>query len=135
MKPSRFTVIIKIGQGKQDFVKYHNVTKLDSLERYCDRTFPDWRFINVYNPYTNEWMDCIKRNSPKTRINRQFNVIVCCSDGKYRKWKTCDYMDFIGFLNKSWEGWKFAKFYNADDRTLWKHFFNEKLSSKNVEKK
>ena len=119
MAVPKYNVIVKINQT--EFVKYRNVTKLGNLENYCDRKFPDWRFINVYNS-DEEYIKCIKRKSPEEKKKNCFNVIVRCDDGRYRKWKTSDHVDFLAFLNREWKGWKSAKLYDAQTTELWRHY-------------
>ena len=122
MAKPRFKVIIKVGASPTDFIKYRNVTNLDTLQSYLDRKFPDWRFINVYDDKTKEFVECIKKNKGTTK--QSFNVIVHCADGKYRKWKTSDCMDFLNLLNEKWTGWYSARFFYADTRKLWRSIHN-----------
>lgn len=123
-----FTAIIKVGKGKEDFVKYRKVTHLANLENYLNRKFPDWRFINLYDSHTKEFVECIKKNPIGNIIKDEYNVIVKCADGKFRKWKTSNPEDFLGFLKETWEGWEYAKFYHASNRKLWRHYINSKSS-------
>lgn len=63
MVVKKMKVIAKVSPDR--FVKY-NVQDLVSFARYLDRSFPDWRWMNVYDKNTGNQVCSFTRNHRPT---------------------------------------------------------------------
>lgn len=64
MEKKKYKVIVKVEQEK--FVKYH-VGDLLSFTKFIDKSFPKWRYFNVFDGSGTQVGSFTKQNPPKTR--------------------------------------------------------------------
>lgn len=62
----RYRVIVKV--GSDTFIKYRGVNNLLRLVAYLDRTFPDWRWFNVYDSSRVQIANYTKNKRPTSRF-------------------------------------------------------------------
>jgi hypothetical protein len=67
MKKIKRTVIVKT--DTKDFVKYEYVNDLVRFTAFLNRTFPNWRFMNVFDRASREQIASFtKKNPPSAHI-------------------------------------------------------------------
>ena len=61
MTKKSYTVIVKVGPEK--FLKYRNIHSIDNFIQFLNRSWPDWRYANIYDKETRDQVRSITRKN------------------------------------------------------------------------
>lgn len=50
-----------INIGNKGYITYHKVNSLSNFIEFANKTYPDWKFLTLYNHATKEKIEVIKR--------------------------------------------------------------------------
>ena len=62
MSRQQYSVIAKCSAKDKDFRKWRRVTNLAKFQEWLTQHFPDWKFYNIYDKKTRDWLECVKRS-------------------------------------------------------------------------
>lgn len=57
---AKYAIIAKVSTDK--FVKYRNVSSLKKFADFLDRSFPSWKYFNVYDSQTRDQVSSYTKN-------------------------------------------------------------------------
>lgn len=63
-----YNIIAFVPDNKEvpkEYVKYRNVNNLERLHKFLDRRFPTWKFYNLYEKESKEYLKTVKKEGVK----------------------------------------------------------------------